>query len=445
MRIAYIGHAYHQKTRSTRFLIDLLQQHASVDLLFGEPGDHTKWPWAAEFDENNYDVIVIFQLHEAFGLLSGLHPNVVFVPMYDAIFWAGEFYWKSAFNAAKILCFSWALRTNVMRQGAVYAGFQYYPDPTKYPLVEDFSTLRGILWYRTRAITPDQAFRLCRRTRFERFVVHNAPDPGHEAAGDWTRPPNIGRLDITTWSVDRNAYTAGLRDANVFFAPRLLEGIGMSVLEALASGLCVVAPDAPTMNEYISNGTNGLLYVPERRTLLDFADARRIGARARESVERGYQRWLTSIPALLDFIVTPTATVRAGARTVIPVQTRFETGPRRAPAERPLVSVVTVCRNAEAELEATMASVLGQTGCDFEYVVVDGLSTDGTLAIIQRHADRIAAWRSAQDNGPFDAMNAALELTRGEWVLFMNAGDSFVGDEALRRMFARLPEDADVV
>jgi glycosyltransferase involved in cell wall biosynthesis len=445
MRIAFIGHAYHQKTRSSRFLIDLLEQHATVDLLFGEPGSSASWSWAAAFDENAYDAIIVFQLHEAFDLLSGRHPNVTFVPMYDAMFWAGEFYWTSAFNKAKIACFSWTLRQEVMRHGAVHAGFQYYPDPAGYPLVDDFSTLHGFFWYRTLEITPAHVFRLCRGTQFERFTVHDAPDPGQAAEGGWTAPPNIGALDVTRWSADRNAYAASLRDANVFFAPRLLEGIGMSVLEAMASGMCVASPDTPTMNEYISNGTNGLLYVRERATPLDFADARRIGARARESIARGHQRWLTSIPALLDFITTPTAIVRAGARTLIPVRNRFETDPPPAPAGRPLVSVVTVCRNAEAELEATITNVLGQTGCDFEYVVVDGDSTDGTLDIIHRHADRIAAWRSTQDNGPYDAMNAALELVRGEWVLFMNAGDSFASEDALQRMFAHVPAGTDVV
>lgn len=445
MRVAYIGHAFHQKTGSTLFLIDLLRQHATVECWFGEPGVGVTWKWRAEFDERRYDVIVIFQLHEAFELLSGRHPNVVFVPMYDAMFWAGNFYWKASYNAAKIACFSWALRQQVMCRGAVHAGFQYYPDPSQHAVVEDFDTLRGLLWYRRRGISPDLVFGLCRGTEFERFVVHNAPDPDNEPESDWTAPPNIRRLDRTQWSTDREAYATALRDANVFFAPRPVEGIGMSVLEAMASGHCVVAPDAPTMNEYISNGANGLLYVPDRRMPLDFADARAIAARARESVERGHERWLTSIPALLDFLLTPIAELRAGARSSIPVRNRFASDLVPNPAGGPLVSVVTVCRNASAVLAATMESVLGQIGCDFEYVVLDGSSTDGSVEIIQRFANRLAVWRSVPDDGPYDAMNSAVALTRGDWVLFMNAGDSFAGEDALRRMFARVPTDAEVV
>ncbi len=444
MRIAFIGHSYHQKTGSSRFWVDLLRQLGTVEQMFGDPDGHALRGWGVEFDENRYDAIVIWQLHEAFQLLSGRHPNVVFVPMYDAMLWAGDFYWKPAFRSAKIACFSWALRREVMRRGAVHAGFQYFPDPSSCAPVEDFSSLRGFFWYRRKEITPAVVFDLCGDAEFERFTVHDAPDPGHEAESDWTAPRTILRLDRTVWSEDGGDYAAAVCNSNVYFAPRPCEGIGMSVLEAMAAGRCVVAPHAPTMNEYISHGTNGLLYVPGRPSHLDFRAARDIGARARESVERGYDRWRTAIPALLDFVATPTAAL-AGRRPPVAVRNSYAAAPRSGRDGRPLVSVVTVCRNAAAVLPGTMASVLSQAGCSFEYVVLDGESSDGSLEIIRHHAGQLATWRSAPDNGPYDAMNAAPEVARGEFVLFMNAGDSFASDDALQRMFARVPEDAEVV
>ena len=423
-----------------------MEQFSTVEKWFGEPGGAKTWGWADEFDEDRYDIIVVWQLWEAFELLSGRHPNVIFVPMYDAMLPAtGEFYWNPVFNTAKIACFSWALRREVMRRGAVNAGFQYYPDPAHHALVEDFNSLRGHFWYRTRQISPNLIFQLCRGTNFEHFVVHNAPDPGHEADALWTAPPNIKNLEYSHWSTEGDEYAAALHDANIFFAPRRHEGIGMTTLEAMASGHCVVAPNAAAMNEYISNGTNGLLYIPQQASQLDFRDARLIAARARESSERGHERWLTSIPALLDFVTTPTATLRGGSRSIIPVRNRFTLNSPPSQTAAPLISVITVCRDAAPVLEATMESILGQIECDFEYIVVDGQSTDDSLDIIRRHSDRIATWRSSKDNGAYEAMNAALELARGEWVLFMNAGDSFCSEDALRRMFARIPVGADVI
>jgi hypothetical protein len=439
MRVAFIGNAWHQKTGSSRFLVDLLEQHASVEHWSGEPGNAATKDWAADFNEDRYDAIVIWQLHEAFERLSGHHPNVVFVPMYDAMLWGGAFFWKQVFNTAKILCFSWRLRQEVMRRAAVHAGFQYYPDPARHVPAEDFTTLRGFLWYRRREISPHAVFRLCEGTEFERFTVHDAADPDNAAEGPWIAPANIHRLERTGWSEDRSAYDAALRAANVFFAPRLFEGIGMSLLEAMAAGHCVVAPNAPTMNEYISHGTNGLLYLPNRPARLDFTDARTLGARARESVERGSQRWRSSIPALLNFIMTPAARLGAGARPGIPVNKAS------VPLEQGLVSVVTMCRDGKTALALTSQSVLAQSGCDFESLVLDGPSADGSLDVIRHHGGQRDAWRTAPIPDPLDTMNAALDLVRGEWVLFMNAGDTFAGEDALHRMFAGLPAGVSVV
>ncbi|WP_137124335.1 glycosyltransferase [Roseomonas sp. HF4] len=311
MRVAFFGLDFHARTGSSRFLLDLLEGHATVDAIFAAPDVAAVRRAAPGFDEGAYDAIFVWQLHEAFALLSGRHPNVTFAPMYDAMWRGGAFTWKPSFNAAKILCFSWALRTEVMRRAPVHAQVQYFPDPAEHPPVEDFDTLRGFLWYRRREIPPEATFALTEGTRFESLSIHDAPDPGHEAPFPAAAPPHLGRLVRTAWSADGQAFRDALAGANVFFAPRPLEGIGMSFLEAMARGLCVAAPDAPTMNEYISHGGNGLLYAPGRLAPIDFAAAREIGARARESIARGRARWEAWLPALVEFIATPTARIAA--------------------------------------------------------------------------------------------------------------------------------------
>jgi hypothetical protein len=319
MRIAFFGLGYHAKTGSSRFLLDLLERHATVDTVFAEADVAAVHRAARGFDETAYDAIVIWQLHEAFALLSGRHPNVTFAPMYDAMWRGGAFTWRPSFNAAKILCFSWALRAEVMRHAPVHRRVQYAPDPADYPAVTDFAALRGFLWYRRRDIPPAAAFALTKGTPFESLSVHDAPDPGHEAPFPTTAPAHIGRLVRTTWSEDGSSFAAALAGANVFFAPRPLEGIGMAFLEAMARGLCVVAPDAPTMNEYISHGSDGLLHAPGQFPPLDFSRARDLGARARESMARCHARWADGLPALLDFIATPRDVIAArGAAIGVP-------------------------------------------------------------------------------------------------------------------------------
>jgi hypothetical protein len=307
MRLAYLGLAYHRRTGSTRFLLDLLDRHAKVDAFFAEPDIADVRRACAGFNEAAYDAIIVLQLHEAFALLSGRHPNVTFAPMLDAMWRGGAFTWRPSFDAAKILCFSWALRAQVMRRAPVHAMVQYYPDPAGRPAVRGFDALRGFLWYRRRDIPPEQVFALTAGSRFESIAIHDAPDPGHAAPLPAGPPPHVGRLLRSTWSADGTAFAERLSAANVFFAPRPMEGIGMAVLEAMAAGMCVVAPDSPTMNEYISHGRSGLLHMPGARLQLDFSHAAEIGARAREDIAAGHARWRAAEPALVDFLLTPTA------------------------------------------------------------------------------------------------------------------------------------------
>lgn len=88
----------------------------------------------------------------------------------------------------------------------------------------------------------------------------------------------------------------------------------------------------------------------------------------------------------------------------------------------PTLTIVTVCLNAEATLERAVLSVLGQTYPKVEYLVIDGASTDGTLRILDRYRDRIRLV-SEPDKGIFDAMNKALRLATGDWILFLGADD----------------------
>ncbi|WP_290451625.1 glycosyltransferase [Paramuribaculum intestinale] len=108
------------------------------------------------------------------------------------------------------------------------------------------------------------------------------------------------------------------------------------------------------------------------------------------------------------------------------------------------ISVVTVCYNAVDCIEDTMLSVLGQTYPDIEYIIIDGGSTDGTVDIIKKYADRLAYWISEPDKGIYDAMNKGIAVSTGDYINFMNAGDLFVSSQTVESVFADKP-DADVL
>lgn len=98
----------------------------------------------------------------------------------------------------------------------------------------------------------------------------------------------------------------------------------------------------------------------------------------------------------------------------------------------PKFSVITVTYNAAAVLEDTIQSVITQTYHHVEYIIVDGGSTDGTLDIVAQYRDRIATVVSEPDKGLYDAMNKGMRLATGDYLCFLNAGDSFHEDDTLQ-------------
>lgn len=439
--VAFIGHAYHQRTCSSSFFLELLCRIGNVKTFFIEPGVSPAECRRALPALDDFDMIVLWQVHEAFAALPEGHPNVVFVPMYDAMLLSdGQFFWRPQFNQAKIVAFSWGLAHQATRLGATAEVYQYFPDPKEFAVVAASGELQAFFWYRRRELGVRKVFRLLAGNTIDRLTIHDVPDPGHEVDLPSRCPPNIARIEISGWTPCAADYERMVGAANVYVAPRLYEGIGMSFLEALARGQCVVAPNTATANEYISSGTNGILYDTTRLRPVDLSQARLHGARARDSVERGHRRWMSSQERLLDFLAT-----NGRRENWRPHQVQSIRLLPRQTSPAPKVSVVTVCRNAGAALEPTIHSVASQKDAEYEYVILDGASTDETPTVIARNAELIDRWMSRPDTGPYDAMNSAMELTRGDFVLFMNAGDTFVGPDALCRLFSGVPDDADVV
>ena len=111
---------------------------------------------------------------------------------------------------------------------------------------------------------------------------------------------------------------------------------------------------------------------------------------------------------------------------------------------RPTLSIITVCKDIAAEIGDTCDSVVRQTWRDFEWLVVDGASTDGTLAVLEKYRGRMTTLVSEPDRGVYHAMNKGIALARGEYLLFLNGGDYLASDTTLERVFA-VRREADVL
>jgi glycosyltransferase involved in cell wall biosynthesis len=99
-----------------------------------------------------------------------------------------------------------------------------------------------------------------------------------------------------------------------------------------------------------------------------------------------------------------------------------------------ILSIITINLNNRAGLEKTIQSVTGQSFSEFEYIIIDGGSTDGSVDIIKEYKERITYWISEKDKGIYNAMNKGILKANGDYCLFINSGDFFIKSTILNEM-----------
>jgi len=300
MRVVFAALAFHlEHTGSSSFFIDVLKA-AYEDFHVVTDGD----AWY-EIPRLKPDLLIVWQRMfppeelEGFGV-----RNIVIVPMYDACPHTEEF-WER-YRAYKILCFSKALHDFLERRSFRSFHVRYSMEPISPGALERRGGLRVFYWERSLLINWACVRTLLGGAPVESLHYHRSSNIS-AANPEGPTGEEIGRFHIvfSDWFGSRDEYLAALNDSTVYFAPRESEGIGLSFIEALAKGLCVVAPDASTMNEYIEDGVDGILYDLARPTPLSFSDIDGIRARAVDRAKKDHRDWLAGIPAMLRFVESP--------------------------------------------------------------------------------------------------------------------------------------------
>jgi glycosyltransferase involved in cell wall biosynthesis len=108
------------------------------------------------------------------------------------------------------------------------------------------------------------------------------------------------------------------------------------------------------------------------------------------------------------------------------------------------ISVITVCKNEEAKIATTAESVCKQSFNDFEWIVIDGLSSDKTVEVLRPYLPKASSFTSESDLGCYYAMNKGARLAKGQYLLFLNGGDMLVEPHVLEECFSR-PWTADIL
>jgi len=248
---------------------------------------------------------------------------------------------------------------------------------------------------------------------------------------------------ILTGFVDEVDLSALYSGALCFIYPTLYEGFGLPALEAMSCGTPVIASNNSSLPEVI--GQTGILL--DAKDTLGFASAisllesnpERRAELSRASIERAAKfSWDKAADVVvegLSILLNKNARQTLGAKSLYPVNRTTSTVsqynfPFRN--KRPLISYITVVKNAEETIEKTLLSVLNQSYKNVEHIVFDGQSTDSTCNIISNYRNRIAFFESSSDTGLYNAINKALPKCKGDLICVLNADDWLQIDAAER-------------
>jgi hypothetical protein len=327
-------------------------------------------------------------------------------------------------------------------------------------MTPDFSKLRLFFWQRQTTPNWRTMYGSMPMGQFHTVHLHSAIDPG---SGPFIAPLEFERqahnVTITSWFEEKAEFLSVLNNCNVFFSPRNEEGIGMALLEAMQRGMVCIANNAPTMSEYIVHTMNGYLVPTNDQDPVIIDRPHAVSASALYGIAMGRARYLKQEEDLIKYLqgpatppfrkaITPTLSIIKNFSALLRYKSilRSKISPR-AQIQKPKISIVTVVRNDASGLLRTIGSVADQSFTDFEYLIIDGDSTDKTKAILKNIPKNFAQCISEADDGPYDAMNKATHIASGEYILFLNAGDTlfshrtleFCVDEIINR------EDVDVM
>ena len=304
-KMLFFGHLYHWHTRSSRFIIELFRDYYDIDEMTVD--SNLRINVAPESDPDcdyskEYDVLILWQVRLDIGLLRSVFKfrHIAFFPMYDATISMTDSDWLM-FKDATIVSFCATLHNRLRLKHLKSHYIQYYPKALD---ITDWGQEdRAFFWQRSEYVTVDTIAPLMEGLNIHKLHLHVASDPGREIEAP--KEAVWKRFDITTseWFASQADMLNVMKNTAYYFAPRIFEGIGMSFLEAMAMGRCVVSPDSPTMNEYIRDGENGLLYAyDEQRPLAKVNSLQNIQKRAHASIVEGHAAWERNKSIILEWI-----------------------------------------------------------------------------------------------------------------------------------------------
>ena len=300
-KLLYIRHSYHSKTKSNDFLVDLLRTNYDVFIFDIDPYTHDTESRLKELRIKEVDVLLLFQLPISGNLLKKYieFKKGIFFPMYDGAPSRKDDIWLS-WKDFNIINFSKTLHDELLNMGFSTFYIQYFPKPYE---IKDWGDEKSIFfWQRLTKLNFNTLYNIFKYLDLKNVHIHKAIDPSN----DFVEPANNNlNIEYSVWYENKNEMLKDIEKSAFYVAPRLYEGIGMSFLEAMSMGRCVISPNYPTMNEYIKDGETGILYDFNDPKIRKRYDIKKIQENTYKYINEGFTSWTNNKHRILDYINSP--------------------------------------------------------------------------------------------------------------------------------------------
>ena len=294
-RLLYVGYTPHLQSKSTVFFVDLLKQHFSVTEHYASGRFNKTMPTAEEI--NRYDRVVFFQLIPSLFRLRRIKRPCFYVPMYDNEAY-NPWQWRRLRHlGVHVISFSTTLAHFLTELGLTPFTCTYYPSPLPFTPGDPrkvFLWERGDICFEHLkfVLNPDDVDELCIRRLPTAPTLSEADQSAYKIS-----------FIPTSHTLSREEYFNFFKECGIYIAPRKREGIGMSFLEAMAMGKCVIGHRNATMNEYIRHEDNGLLVDFTNTAPLSLQTLHTLQERAYSTIINGYKNWEEQSKEMVHYII----------------------------------------------------------------------------------------------------------------------------------------------
>ncbi|MDR3666846.1 MAG: glycosyltransferase [Ignavibacteriaceae bacterium] len=300
LKLLWVDHSYHKKTLSTNFLKEILEKIFSVNIFWD---DYWRGGESLPVQEiNKYDYVFFFQTLLPFSKLKQITAKIIWVPMFDGDPLSDKFWYCLSSLPIKIISFSEYLHKKCLQYNIQSLPLKYYLQPAFSENIPK-SGKHYFFWYRG-SLRLSDIKGLIDPQNVDSFVYRSAPDP-------YFKEEVLSQEDIQNYKLQiirdvkldsRGKYLELLKKSNIYFAPRKIEGIGISFLEAIAIGMVVVAYNNGTMNEYIKHEYNGYLFDSDDHQI-NFENLNIVLNNSKSTAQKGWEKWENDKITINDFIL----------------------------------------------------------------------------------------------------------------------------------------------